>query len=1135
MAKNLSAWKEAERLVAQAIAVRSTELSLAGLRIESLPEQIVELAPYLTRLDLAGCWKLADLGLVSQLTALQHINLSGCDQVSDLSVLAQLKSLQHLDLGWCDQVSDLSVLAQLISLQHLDLSGCSKVDDLSALAQLTSLQHLDLSGCRQFSDLSVLAQFTSLQHLDLSGCRQFSDLSVLAQLTSLQHLDLGWCDQISDLSVLVQLTSLQRLDLSGCSKVDDHSVLAHLTSLQHLDLSWCAEVDDLSMLARLTALQHLGLNGCSQVDDLSVLARLTALQHLGLSWCSQVDDLSVLARLTALQHLDLSWCDQVDDLSVLAQLTSLQHLDLGGCEQVSDLNLLARLTALQHLDLSGCDQVSDLSVLAQLTNLRYLDLSECVQISDLMLLTASQELRMLVALGMTIYFDPLTAFFEEFPRLSRLWISDFAGAPKELCDKGQSNCLPALEHWYDDLVASGATPNTDVKVFILGNGHAGKTQIVRRLSGHAFDPAVSSTHGIAISDFELLPASADGPALQAKVWDFGGQDIYLGTHSLFLDDRAIFVLVWTPDTENDGTVIEQGVTMQHRRLDYWLDYVRSLVGDQAPVLVVQSQCDRESLLQEAPIVAGHGFGWLRRTACSAATDDGMDRVWPELKAAAKLLRERHGKVALPCSWVAIGQTLQQRASSTRVLSRKEFDTLCADQHISAPEAVLSYLHLSGQVFWRPGVFNGDVVLDQAWALDGVYSVLHRDSVLPLIRSQSGLFTQELLGLLLWNEKYSKADQKHFMSLMTECGVCFEVSQGQYLAPDCLPARAAVQDRELGIWRGASADATATLRYSFLHDGIKRGLLCAVGKQAGIHAVYWQHGLCFFDARSQVVVRLDCRHDPAPARSGNIVLEVSGANASVYARDMVQSIQRGIQIGQAPEVVWSGLQAGALKPQLRDDHGNEGDHKPAAPFVNIHAAPRPADGPSAKPVVHVSYAWVSESEDLVDKLEARLKEICTFRRDCSVLRSGDWISKFMAEIGQSQCVLVVFSAKYLKSHNCMRELLYLHQTSLGDKAAMLERIVPLVLGDANIGDQVARLAVAQHWKSERERLEAATHGLDPLAWGDSTRHALMMIHDFEHHSADMLTWAADVLMPRGAALSADNFEAVVELLQRRFAS
>ena len=78
--------------------------------------------------------------------------------------------------------------------------------------------------------------------------------------------------------------------------------------------------------------------------------------------------------------------------------------------------------------------------------------------------------------------------------------------------------------------------------------------------------------------------------------------------------------------------------------------------------------------------------------------------------------------------------------------------------------------------------------------------------------------------------------------------------------------------------------------------------------------------------------------------------------------------------------------------------------------------------------------------------------------------------------------------------------------------------------------------SQAAKAERERLELATQGLNPLAWGESTRNELLMIHDFEHRSADMLAWVADVLMPRGAtAVSADNFQAVVDLLQRRLKS
>lgn len=67
---------------------------------------------------------------------------------------------------------------------------------------------------------------------------------------------------------------------------------------------------------------------------------------------------------------------------------------------------------------------------------------------------------------------------------------------------------------------------------------------------------------------------------------FGGQDIYLGTHSLFLDERAVYVIVWTPEHENTDAFEENGVPMQNLPLVYWLEYVRSLAGADAPVIVV---------------------------------------------------------------------------------------------------------------------------------------------------------------------------------------------------------------------------------------------------------------------------------------------------------------------------------------------------------------------------------------------------------------------------------------------------------------------------------------------------------------------------------------------------------------------
>ena len=75
-----------------------------------------------------------------------------------------------------------------------------------------------------------------------------------------------------------------------------------------------------------------------------------------------------------------------------------------------------------------------------------------------------------------------------------------------------------------------------------------------------------------------------------NIWDFGGQDVYDGTHALFLQRHAVYVILWMPETE-EGTVHHDGLVLHNRPLSYWLEFVRSVARTEAPILIVQSQFD----------------------------------------------------------------------------------------------------------------------------------------------------------------------------------------------------------------------------------------------------------------------------------------------------------------------------------------------------------------------------------------------------------------------------------------------------------------------------------------------------------------------------------------------------------------
>ena len=80
---------------------------------------------------------------------------------------------------------------------------------------------------------------------------------------------------------------------------------------------------------------------------------------------------------------------------------------------------------------------------------------------------------------------------------------------------------------------------------------------------------------------------------------------------------------------------------------------------------------------------------------------------------------------------------------------------------------------------------------------------------------------------------------------------------------------------------------------------------------------------------------------------------------------------------------------------------------------------------------------------------------------------------MERIGLGNCVIVVISDKYLRSPNCMFELV-----EIAEGKQFHDRVFPIVLSDANIYDPVRRLEYVKHWEMKRGELAQAMREVDP---------------------------------------------------------
>src|SRR5208337_2190892 len=377
-----------------------------------------------------------------------------------------------------------------------------------------------------------------------------------------------------------------------------------LSALQSLNCRG-TQVSDLGPLAGLSALQSLNCSG-TQVSDLGPLAGLSALQSLNCQG-TQVSDLGPLAGLSALQSLNC-FDTQVSDLGPLAGLSALQSLDCYDT-QVSDLGPLAGLSALQSLTCSDT-HVSDLGPLAGLSALQSLTCS-ATQVSDLP--------------GPIVWLESLIMLI--------LFNTHITDIPAEVLSPDDfTNCLESLRAHLRDLEV-GEERLPDVKVLVLGNGWIGKTQICRRLREEA----------------------------RLHLWDFGGQDLYHGTHALFMRTRSLFVLIWTPQTENAREYERGGITFRNHPLAYWLEYVRHLSGVNSPVLIVQNMCDQaedEALRPPVEDEALRAFPFRKVLHYSALKDSGRGALNEAFQEAILWLRKTMGPARIGKGRLAVKRKLE---------------------------------------------------------------------------------------------------------------------------------------------------------------------------------------------------------------------------------------------------------------------------------------------------------------------------------------------------------------------------------------------------------------------------------------------------------------------------------------------
>jgi internalin A len=1054
---------------------------------------------------------------LTKLTQLKKLNFEST-RIQQIEGLDKLTQLQDLDLA-NTRIEAITGLSKLTNLENLNLSD-TDIQTTTGLGKLTQLQSLDLSDT-YIEKVSGLSKLIQLKSLDLSNT-EIENITGLDKLTQLQSLVLYETYNVQQIIGLDKLTQLQSLDLRG-TQLKKITGLSKLTQLQTLLLSG-TQLKQITGLDKLTKLQDLDLTE-TDIQHITGLDKLTQLQSLNLSR-TPLKQIMGLGKLTHLQSLDLSGTD-IQKITELNKLTQLQSLDLSSTK-IQQINGLNALTQLKSLDLSET-QLEQIGGLNALTQLQTLNLSETKlkQITGLDNLT---QLQSLYLRGLNLNHFPESLLyqtkFEEF-----------------ICDKSQikdiptailstdiiDNCIDRVRHHFDSLKYGHQTIN-DMKLMVLGNGQIGKTQLCRRLCDEDYDPNIPSTHGILIK--QTLFADTEQNPVKLNLWDFGGQEIYHGTHSLFLNSQqTTFLVLWLPSAENKEIHTVNGMQFRNHLLDYWLEHINQQnggSGSTTPVIIAQAQCDDpQDGETNPPVVVGlkKRFPFVKVIATSAKNPDGLDELTPALRKAVAYNQQQNGRLQIANSWLRVKHQLENwiaedsnKPKTDRVrqlLSRQSFFELCQGKNElslnpaliveeAVAQTVLRWLHHTGVVFYQEDLFNGQILLDQSWALNAIYGVFHRETALLKITENKGEFYADDLANWLWNKQgYSQKEQALFLQMMQSCGVCFSYQRSHedkvtYIVPELL------LDAQSNYVSGAiernwqdkdSKIVSQEFEVDLLHNALFNRILALIGEQAREGAIYWKNGLLAYENthKSWLIFERKMASD----WKGTFTLSTRNGNSEGLLANLICLIEQE--------------QKNWIVKLTKKSRASKIANKITNQLLNFK---------QTRPEVCISYKWnnqasLGEDRELIVNqfCQAAEKQGVEVIRDITSLQLGDKLSTFMQRIGAGQRVIVILSDAYLKSPNCMFELYEIWRNSRADATTFAQQVKAFRLPGLQIDDLECQMEYSIYWKDKFENIKTKIekHGAEVL--GEKGYQQYVRIQSFHLQISNILQEISDTLGPQ----------------------
>lgn len=849
------------------------ELNLQGAKIEGkiswagtdnlkkldLEFQKLESAEWISKfkdlkeLNLANCL-VDNFDFCLELTELESINFQG-NKIAELSFFQQIPKLKAANFSH-NEIKEFPELGfnflEELNLDENNFQGIIAVKNCPNLRELKifskNISCLILSNLPKIKELIIKGESYS----SVKEPYKLQEIIIEDNFIPLQKLTVQET-LLSNLQFIKMLPNLTDVKLYK-NKIQNIATFRGLKSLTTLDVSY-NEIESLEEFENIPFLENLRLNN-NNIYAIGSFCGLDNLKSLFLS-NNNLENIGPLQGLQFLSRLSLEG-NSIIDINPLVSLTGLRWLYLAN-NQIREINSIGNLINIQTINISN-NNIRDISPIRHLKKLRslfaantnagsYNEIRELRNLEDINLRSNSLEdlgfLNGHEHLGeLNLSDNKLDRFPQELfylPAISRIYLSGnpIPNIPKELLENS-GNYYPHVFSWFYEL-RKGSKANNELKLILVGNGRVGKSCLLDRLIGLDFDPQKESTHAIRMERW-FFPHQNE--SININAWDFGGQDIYHGTHRLFLQSRALFLLVWDHETEQEPMqedfIDGEYLSFHNHPINYWLDYIH-LLSEGSPIIVVQNKVDKSGeqniigktqsknpynivAFRNVSAKTGEGLHYLRNTIINSFSK--MDEFGREM----------------PITWYKAQEVIIEKTQQEKEIEHAEFKDISIKQGASYTyDSLLEFLHNTGTVYYKKDLFDNRVILDQRWAIDAVYTLLDRKGKYgELIKRMNGKFSLSDLDEV-WS-LYSKEEKNILLSFMKSCELCFELKYNsknpEFLAPELLPEQDPI---EASIWPGLGGQ-TLFFQYNHhvLHKALIQRFMIKVGNRAQ-HSTMWRSG------------------------------------------------------------------------------------------------------------------------------------------------------------------------------------------------------------------------------------------------------------------------------------------------------